>query len=243
MRCGWDTAGLLNAHHHGQHSDHAAHCDGQHHEHTAHHDGQHHDQSDPGDIIEGLFNMTKYRMKNCSPQKRGEPNLTTHSNDCCNFTSDESRRPNLTANNILPAAQLSLAITHPLPSAQPFHKTSHQKLSSAMQYVESAQVWRDGLWRRGGDVVAGHRFNLIPVAGTCSYIKGWDLFLHRRRDLIQAICYCHWPAPFLAELFAKPPAKWHTMKAHWYCVQHTFSTPLPCQIFGKLWRVGLSTEC
>ena len=124
------------------------------------------------------------------------------------------------------------------------HSTRPVTKSSAQRCQRRSQLrWRDGLWRRGGDVVAGHRFNLIPVAGTCSYIKGWDLFLHRRRDLIQAICYCHWPAPFLAELFAKPPAKWHTMKAHWYCVQHTFSTPLPCQIFGKLWRVGLSTEC
>merc|ERR1719430_823704 len=51
------------------------------------------------------------------------------------LTSEERRRPNLRANNIPPAAQLSLALTHPQAAAhdQPFHKKiRHHKFSSVM---------------------------------------------------------------------------------------------------------------
>jgi len=60
------------------------------------------------------------------------------------LTSEERRRPNLRANNIPPAAQLSLALTHPQAAAhsQPFHKkTRPYKFNSVMMPEERlAQV-------------------------------------------------------------------------------------------------------
>ena len=93
-----------------------------------------------------------------------EPNLAAHWRMGCMLTSDERSRPNLTANNIFPAAQLSLAITQPLidDHSQPFHNASHQKFSSMMPEEKSIEV--ESQVKEGRGCFEGHRFNLLTVA-------------------------------------------------------------------------------
>ena len=116
----------------------------------------------------------------------------------------------------------------------PFHKASHQKISSAQLCQRKSQhKWR-GERRRGGIVVAGHRFNLMAVTGTCSYIcTGGGTCSLVSTTVIDLLL-------FLPKLFAKLPTKWQ-WKAIDIVLSINFPIP-PSQIFGKLQRIELSME-